>query len=268
MPSPGAASRAAVPISSARAEASRRNGAKSRGPKTPEGKARAAQNALKHGLRAEKYVVLPQEDAAAFRALEVALVAELSPDDALQRILVGRIAAAAWRLERAERLEAEVFEVRGYGGAGLGVTLIRDGNATRSIETLMRYRGAATAELMRSLRTLKTLQAEAAKRAADDDKPAPAAEPKRRRATAVIERAPEPSADRAAADAPRSDRAEPGRTASAPEPPATPNKPERRDRRPGAHVLPERPARTLHEATAPWQPEEPGRHKVGRGAPA
>jgi hypothetical protein len=52
-------------LSSARAEASRRNGAKSRGPKTAEGKARSAQNALKHGFRAQKYVVLPEEDAGA-----------------------------------------------------------------------------------------------------------------------------------------------------------------------------------------------------------
>jgi hypothetical protein len=39
----GAALRAAVPVSNARAEASRRNGAKSQGPKTEEGKARSAQ---------------------------------------------------------------------------------------------------------------------------------------------------------------------------------------------------------------------------------
>jgi len=54
----------AVSISHARAEASRRNGAKSRGPKTPEGKARASRNALKHGLRAAKHLVLFAEDQA------------------------------------------------------------------------------------------------------------------------------------------------------------------------------------------------------------
>ena len=57
-------------LNGARAVASRRNGAKSRSPKTPEGKARSAQNALKHGLRAQKYVVLPGESATEFAALE------------------------------------------------------------------------------------------------------------------------------------------------------------------------------------------------------
>jgi hypothetical protein len=59
MSSAGAALCAAVSVSGARAEASRRNGALSRGPRTAEGRARSAQNALKHGLRAEKHVVLP-----------------------------------------------------------------------------------------------------------------------------------------------------------------------------------------------------------------
>jgi hypothetical protein len=81
-------------LPSARAAASRKNGAKSRGPKTPEGKARSAQNALKHGLRAQKYVVLPDEDAAAFEALEAALMEELAPEGALH--LAAR-SAGVWR---------------------------------------------------------------------------------------------------------------------------------------------------------------------------
>ena len=92
MSSAGAASRAAAPVSSARAEASRQNGAQSRGPKTEEGKARAAQNALKHGLRAQKYLVLPDEDGAEFTDLEAALVAELAPVGALQTVLARRVA--------------------------------------------------------------------------------------------------------------------------------------------------------------------------------
>ena len=160
----GAASRAAVPISNARAEAGRMNGARSRGPKTAAGKARSAQNALKHGLRAARHVVLPDEDATEFAALEAALVAELAPQDTLQALLVGRIARAAWRLERAERLEVDLFaeRLRLAADGGVGLALIRDGNSTRSFETVLRYRGAAQAEFMRALKTLQTLQGKAA----------------------------------------------------------------------------------------------------------
>ena len=58
------------------------------------------------------------------------------------------------------RLEAEVLEYRSYEGANAGLALIRDGNGTRSFETLLRYRGAAMAEFWRALKTLKALQAE------------------------------------------------------------------------------------------------------------
>jgi hypothetical protein len=105
-----AASLAAL-LSPARAEASRRNGAKSRGPATPEGKARTSRNALKHGLCAGHHVVVEGESPEAFAAFEAALVDDLAPAGALQKLLAGRIARAAWRLERAERLAA---------GTGLG----------------------------------------------------------------------------------------------------------------------------------------------------
>jgi hypothetical protein len=102
-------------LAGARAAASRRNGAKSCGPKTPAGKARSAQNALKHGLRAQKFVVLGDEDPQAFAALEAALIEELAPAGALQGLLAARIARAAWRLERADRIEGELFAMQGEG---------------------------------------------------------------------------------------------------------------------------------------------------------
>jgi hypothetical protein len=114
----------AVQISNARVEASRKNGAKSRGPKTAAGKARSAQNALRHGLRAQKYLVLPEEDAAEFAALEAALLEELAPVGALQTVLARRVAVAAWRLARADRLEIELFEERGYCNASPGLALL------------------------------------------------------------------------------------------------------------------------------------------------
>jgi hypothetical protein len=229
---PGPSVPAAASLSNARAEASRKNGARSRGPKTLEGKTRSAQNALKHGMRAQRYVVLPDEDAGEFAALEAAMIAELAPVGALQAVLARRVAVAAWRLARADRMETELFEERRWDNRGVGVALIRDGNGTRSFETLMRYRGAAMAEFMRALRTLKALQAGQA--AATD--PIPAAHP--------TGRAPRPAvANR-----------------------RHPNEPERDAPHRLEYAPPEEPVpdRTLHEPAVPWMPNEPDAERPAR----
>jgi hypothetical protein len=172
-----------ITLSAARAEASRRNGAKSRGPKTPEGKARSAKNALRHGLRAEKFVLLHDEDAAAFEAMADALADDLAPRGALQSLWARRLVVAAWRLERADRIERELFALRAErderGLGRLGLALVRDGNGSRSFDTLLRYRGSAMAELWHPLRALKALQAEAPDEACEvhEDAPAPPAPP-------------------------------------------------------------------------------------------
>jgi hypothetical protein len=177
MSSVGAARSAAVSVSSARAAASRKNGARSRGPKTAEGKARSARNALKHGLRAQKHVVLPEEDGGEFKALLAAFIAELAPVGALQAVLAQRIAVAAWRLMRADRIEAEVLGHQQRGDGDLGLAAIRDCYGAGALATLLRYRSGALAEFTRSLRALKALQAESraqAAAAAEARAPAPA----------------------------------------------------------------------------------------------
>jgi hypothetical protein len=62
-------------------------------------------------MRAQKHLVLPEEDAAEFAALEAALIEELVPVGALQMVLARRVAVSTWRLARADRLAA---------GTGLG----------------------------------------------------------------------------------------------------------------------------------------------------
>ena len=74
------------------------NGARSRGPRTAAGKARSAKNALKHGLCAHRFLVLPEEDAREFQPLETALLAELAPVGTLQGVLAQRVVSAAWWL--------------------------------------------------------------------------------------------------------------------------------------------------------------------------
>ena len=64
------------------------------GPRTPEGKARSALNATRHGLRARHFALLPHEDPAEFAALARATRCAYSPADALERELVEAIVAA------------------------------------------------------------------------------------------------------------------------------------------------------------------------------
>lgn len=95
--------------SPAQIAANRRNAAKSTGPRTTDGKAVAARNALRHGLTAEQ-VVLFDEAAENFAAFHAELRATYAPADAIEEELVERIVVCAWRLRRAARAEAGLVE--------------------------------------------------------------------------------------------------------------------------------------------------------------
>jgi hypothetical protein len=86
-------------------QANRNNAQNSTGPRTEEGKSRASQNALKHGLLARDAVIIG-EDPAEYEAQIAALEADIQPDGALECELVRQIADAQWRMQRLARLEA------------------------------------------------------------------------------------------------------------------------------------------------------------------
>src|SRR3954454_2238277 len=91
--------------SSARAEASRANGRRSRGPVTPEGKERSRCNGCKDGLTG-KGVVLPPAAAAEVARREEGVAREVGRKDAVERELVRQMALGAWRgVELARRIE-------------------------------------------------------------------------------------------------------------------------------------------------------------------
>ncbi len=89
--------------------ANRRNARRSTGPRTAAGKAASSANALRHGLAAARAVVLPDEDGEAYERLRQGVTADLDPAGALQEALAQRIVVLLWRLDRAARLEAELF---------------------------------------------------------------------------------------------------------------------------------------------------------------
>jgi hypothetical protein len=78
---------------------------RSGGPRSRDGKASAAQNALRHGLTALKPRLLEWESTAQFQALAAALIEELKPEGVMEAILVDRIVWCSWRLRRAARVE-------------------------------------------------------------------------------------------------------------------------------------------------------------------
>ena len=93
----------------AQVRANRLNAQKSTGPRTEAGKAVVAQNAVRHGLLSEK-TVISGEDPGQFESYRAMLLAELHPAGAMEAILAERIVGLAWRLRRADRLQAEVFD--------------------------------------------------------------------------------------------------------------------------------------------------------------
>ena len=95
-----------------RSEQSRINGAKSKGPTSPEGKAISSQNALKHGFAAAINNVLCVEDKEAFELHVAGYRAAFTPQNYLEETLVDQLASVNWRQTRLAGIETAIVDAQ------------------------------------------------------------------------------------------------------------------------------------------------------------
>jgi hypothetical protein len=162
----------------AQVHANRTNAQKSTGPRTAEGKAAVAQNAVKHGLSGRADVI-KGEDQAQFDLLREQVFAELVPAGAVETILVERVVSLSWRLKRVERMQNEVFDVlladeatplaklarslagdrpEDDGDLALGRAVLKDFGTSRVLDRLLMYERRIEHSLHRTLDDLKKLR--------------------------------------------------------------------------------------------------------------
>jgi hypothetical protein len=160
----------------AQIEANRINAQKSTGPRTPEGKERASQNALKHGLLAKDAVVVGEEPEE-FGLFRDQLGVELAPVGIVESRLVARIAGLLWRLQRAERVQNDSFDLlyaqcaadphskRRWPDPGpdvtdpiVSLTVVKDFSGTRILERLLGYERRIEHSLCRMMAELRKVQ--------------------------------------------------------------------------------------------------------------
>jgi hypothetical protein len=145
-------------ISEKHSQAARANGARSRGPVTPEGKAISSRNALRHGLLA-KTVVLSNERAETFEALFYLLIERFSPLDDIEMSAIEEMAAAHWRMRRVMNMEHAILNAAILGDPHKQtIAAFTDPASQATLALLQRYEARFQYMYNRALRSLILLR--------------------------------------------------------------------------------------------------------------
>ena len=189
-------------------EANRRNAQRSTGPRSDDGKARAALNHVKHGMYA-KSPIIPGEDPAQREAIETAYMERFAPDTIEQLHLVKVLIDLDWEDTRLVKAEAHVWTYginNAYKPQPDSVVGKAFMNHQKTFHLLGRRRDANQRRYLITLRELQSLHSIPL----PDDQPAPEA----------AETAPEPPemASNAQTDSPAPESRAPAPDSPAPEP--------------------------------------------------
>ena len=145
--------------------ASRANGARSKGPVTPQGKLNSSRNSTRHGLFAQT-IVLEDEKEQEFFALLNELLDEHKPATPTETIMVEAIAAARWRQDRIWGMQKVAFDHDVSSSPATSATpplravlsLHSSPEKVRTHELLLRYDIAFDRQISRALLRLQQLQ--------------------------------------------------------------------------------------------------------------
>jgi hypothetical protein len=173
-------------MSSLQSETARANGAKSRGPVTPQGRAASSRNSLRHGFTAQS-VVLSTESQEDFQSLLDSYIDQFDPHSGVEMDLIQTMAAARWRLRRLCTIETTLLNnemtrnskdiKREYHNpddlARLAWVFQNLADHGQSLALLMRYEGALNRSYDRAFKQLLLLQSAHHRAQPNEPKPDP-----------------------------------------------------------------------------------------------
>ena len=143
-------------------ESNRKNAQRSTGPRSAEGKARVASNALKHGLTARR-VVMPDENFEEFDTFRLGVLGDLNPNGENEQDLADKIVRQLWRLRRVPALEAALYGRANQSAMEPGEldssTVLTQplGRSLESFARLSRHETALSRSLLNTLREFQRL---------------------------------------------------------------------------------------------------------------
>ena len=158
-----------------RIQASRANGARSRGPVTAVGKETSAQNSTRHGMLAQT-AVLEGESRTRFEELLLAVTAESKPRTPAEVALVETMAVARWRQWRVWGIQKAGFDLEmareEHSAASppvrAAIVFRKLADSSRVLDLLLRYETAFDGQFSRALSLLIKLRAAPAHSGAGD----------------------------------------------------------------------------------------------------
>ena len=155
-----------------KAEQARINGAKSKGPTSPEGKSKSSRNAIRHGLTANEHTLLESEFPEEYAEVRAAFIDDLRPATKAELRLVEKIANLDWRLERFVMMETALLNITADTNLkeitdhftridGIGIIVEawkKDHSTTLCLDLLRRYMARSSTSSTRPSPTSATLK--------------------------------------------------------------------------------------------------------------